>query len=261
MWSVLVAFNILVLSVLALLLAAEERRYRRLKARVEQTRTMLLGVASKIRSPLSMLHKYNGLFRAGAFGKASIGQMEAIYRMEEATVSVAMEFNRLLVASHLDTGVIPPQPVELDLRDSVGSVVDTLSGLAAARSQTLTFARPDKSFMLTANPLILHGILDELLLNAIKYTPENGTVEVTMRRKKDRMEIAVRDTGIGIGPEEMPSVFDRYFRGERAKAMGPGNGLGLAFAKHFADAIGASIAVSSKEDKGSVFTVSLPSGR
>ncbi len=104
---------------------------------------------------------------------------------------------------------------------------------------------------------LLRQVLLILLDNALKYTPENGSVEVEVLVEGSRGGIAVRDTGIGIDPAIMPHIFDRFFRGDAAR-RGDGTGLGLAIAKSLVEAMQGEITVWSRPGAGSVFTVWLP---
>jgi len=105
----------------------------------------------------------------------------------------------------------------------------------------------------------LRDLVDNLLSNAIRYTPAGGRVAVEARCETGRPILVVSDTGIGIPPEELPHVFDEFFRGERAKqAVQHGTGLGMAIAKRVVDMHGGRIEVQSQVGRGTTFRVSLP---
>ncbi len=102
-------------------------------------------------------------------------------------------------------------------------------------------------------------MLTNLLDNAIKFTPEGGTVEVAVRRSAGGAEVQVSDSGRGIPDEALPRIFERFYRVERSRSReAGGTGLGLAIAKHIIDAHGGQISVGSRVGHGSVFTVRLP---
>ena len=107
----------------------------------------------------------------------------------------------------------------------------------------------------------LREILDNLLDNAIKYTPEGGNVSVNWRSNGSMAQIAVRDSGIGIRPEDQERIFERFYRVDKARSreLG-GTGLGLSIVKHLAHSMNGTVAVESEVGKGSVFTVELPVG-
>ena len=118
--------------------------------------------------------------------------------------------------------------------------------------QLVIFSDPDR----------IEDVVSILVDNAAKYTPDGGTVSVSTRRKRDTVIIAVSDTGIGIPEEELPSIFERFYRSDasRSKATG-GFGLGLPIAKTILDAAGGSMSIESIHGEGSTFTVTLPRTR
>jgi two-component system phosphate regulon sensor histidine kinase PhoR len=107
----------------------------------------------------------------------------------------------------------------------------------------------------------LREILDNLLDNAIKYTPEGGGVSVVWRSNGSMAQIAVRDSGIGIRPEDQQRIFERFYRVDKARSreLG-GTGLGLSIVKHLAQSMNGTVAVESEVGRGSTFTVELPAG-
>ncbi len=104
---------------------------------------------------------------------------------------------------------------------------------------------------------LLEVLIGDLLQNAVSYTPE-GRISVSARRSGPRVEIVVADTGIGIPPEELPRVLDRFYRGARARSMAPGTGLGLAIVRQIVEAHGGGIAIDSASGGGTTVTVRLP---
>jgi len=109
---------------------------------------------------------------------------------------------------------------------------------------------------------LLETILDNLVSNAIRYTPAGGRVSVRVTRRSRHVEIVIADTGIGIDRGDLERIFDRFYRVDRARARATGgSGLGLALARRAAFALGARIEVASEVGKGSEFTVILPAHR
>jgi len=101
---------------------------------------------------------------------------------------------------------------------------------------------------------------EKLLTNALNYTSPGGSINVQVRRDKDQVHVAVEDTGMGISPEELPRLFERFYRGQQAvDANIPGTGLGLSFVKEIIDRHKGQIEVVSQLGQGSKFTVKLPS--
>jgi signal transduction histidine kinase len=109
------------------------------------------------------------------------------------------------------------------------------------------------------DPDLLGRLVDNLLDNAIRHTPPGGTVAVTLERAGGKAAVAVCDTGEGIPPEDLPHVFDRFYRVDRARARATGGtGLGLAIAQQIAQLHGGELRVDSHERQGTVFTLELP---
>ncbi|HOD76201.1 MAG TPA: sensor histidine kinase, partial [Syntrophorhabdaceae bacterium] len=106
--------------------------------------------------------------------------------------------------------------------------------------------------------VLLAELLKNLIDNAIKYTPSGGSVDVRLSRDgSNRIALTVSDSGMGISPEDLPRIFDRFYRGDRSRSEA-GLGLGLSLARAIARAHGGDITVTSIPDRGATFTVTLP---
>ena len=110
---------------------------------------------------------------------------------------------------------------------------------------------------LDADPLRLTQMLDNLISNAVKFTPEGGTVTVTAAPNGEAVHLEIADTGVGIPADEMEKLFDRFFRASTS-AVAQGTGLGLSIVKSIVDVHGGTIAVESTEGVGTTFVVDLP---
>jgi signal transduction histidine kinase len=114
---------------------------------------------------------------------------------------------------------------------------------------------------MTSDPERVEDILSVLLDNACKYTPEGGRVEVSTRREQGWIVFQIEDTGVGIPPEDLPNIFERFYRSDASRSEETGGfGLGLAIAKTTVDVLHGSIQVDSTAGEGSVFTVRIPRG-
>ena len=100
-------------------------------------------------------------------------------------------------------------------------------------------------------------VLQNLLANAVRHTPADGTVRVEARLEADLLRVAVTDSGEGIAADDLPRVFEPFFRGDQARS-GPGTGLGLALAKRIVETLGGRITATSETAAGSRFEVDLP---
>jgi signal transduction histidine kinase len=107
----------------------------------------------------------------------------------------------------------------------------------------------------------LQRVMDNLVGNAVKYSPEGGDVDVALAEEADRMVFTVRDRGIGIPPSEVEAVFERFRRGSNVAGRFSGTGIGLAGARRIIEQHGGSVEVKSALGSGSTFIVRLPTGR
>jgi two-component system phosphate regulon sensor histidine kinase PhoR len=153
----------------------------------------------------------------------------------------------------------------VSLADVVNTCVERHRARAESRRQTLLIGNseedPPLEEMLTAwaDEEAVDHILDNLLDNAVKYTPEGGTIRIGWRPENDQTVIEVVDTGIGIPEHDLPRVFERFYRVDKARSreLG-GTGLGLAIVKHLTQAMHGTVGVTSRIGRGTIFTVRLP---
>lgn len=255
--GVLLAINVIILGCLFLLLVFEEWRYRQFRHRFLSVREHLLSIVHQLRSPLTSLRKYGHMLQERELGPLSVAQVEALSRMDGAREEMMEGLNRFLSASKLEEGSISVHPVEVRVREAIDAALQSISVYVVERRLDIS-VQGDRRLSLVIDPLLLHGILDELLQNAAVYTPVEGSVDVSFSRKGSKLEITIRDTGIGISDEERPHVFEKFYRGDRARAMYAGNGLGLYFARQFAGTLGGTLSFVSRVDRGTTFTLVLP---
>jgi len=166
----------------------------------------------------------------------------------------------LLLLARLDRQPVPIRRQKICLNDVVGDLVEELAALTISAKITLT------SSVRVQNPLNVIGDRDQLyrlvsnlIVNAIQYTPADGEVRVILECSDHHALIQIRDTGIGIAPQDLKRIFDRFYRvnSDRSRNTG-GSGLGLAIALAIVQAHHGSLQVQSELDKGSTFTIQLP---
>ena len=133
---------------------------------------------------------------------------------------------------------------------------ETYSAYAEDYQQTFVYNVPDSLPQVTGNPDRTQQVLIALLDNAFKYTPEGGTVTLSAVTEGDVVRVTVRDTGIGIGPEDLPHVFDRFYKADKSHHS-RGTGLGLAIAYEIMKNLGEEMTVSSAPGVGSAFSFTL----
>jgi len=149
------------------------------------------------------------------------------------------------------------EPVELGVL--LAGITDEFTPQAAAKGQTLYFNPITVSTQINGDPLQLKQLFRNLIGNAIKYSPQNGSIIIKAKMEKGNIQVNVQDTGFGIPAADLPFIFDRFYRVRNGKNNEmEGNGLGLAIVKSVIEQHEGQISVESKVDKGTRFSVSLP---
>jgi two-component system phosphate regulon sensor histidine kinase PhoR len=165
----------------------------------------------------------------------------------------------LLLLSQLESPARSLRKESIDVPELLQAALDSVSPLGEAKKQVLERKCPEGIPLLSGDSQKIHQMLVNLLQNAINYTPEGGRITLEGRRAEEGVQLEVTDTGIGIPAEDLPRIFERFYRVDkgRSRELG-GTGLGLSIVKHIAEAHGGRVSVESQLGKGSRFTVSLP---
>jgi PAS domain S-box-containing protein len=165
----------------------------------------------------------------------------------------------LLNVARLDTGDLQVNLAETDVRDVVGQVLDTVSA-AEVNGHRFVVELPDEPLAARADPEKLRQVCSILVDNAVRYSPDGGTVTVGAARRQDTVEVSVADEGVGIPQADQEEIFRKFYRGSDAelRAGADGTGLGLFIARGLVTAMGGRIWVSSREGEGSRFAFELP---
>ncbi len=224
----------------------------------DRSRDFLADVSHELRTPIAALRTFNELLKgkAGADADARAEFLESGGQQIERLDWLA---TNLLELSKLDSGLglLALRPDEL--RAAVESAVEQADGAARKRGVRLSHQLPDQPLRIRHDPQRIGQVVTNLVHNAIKFTPRGGSVEVRLAPAGSGARIDVIDTGVGIDEDELPHVFERFYRGSQAnEARGSGSGLGLAIVRSIVDMHGGAITVESQVGAGSRFTVTLP---
>ena len=164
----------------------------------------------------------------------------------------------LLLLAQVDEGSATPAMERLDLADLVEGELLQFESVAFERSVDLS-SELDENVAVSGNAMRLRKLVGTLLDNACKYADDDGSVNVTLRQSARRVELAVHNTGFAIAPEDLPHVFDRFYRADKARTRDDsGYGLGLAIAHAIAEEHGGNLAAASDDERGTTFTLTLP---
>ena len=181
---------------------------------------------------------------------------DALRQIHDESERTSRLVEDLLVLARADAAADALQFAPVDLTDVVDQVCHQEQRQARAKDLELEVRMPPETVVIQGNDLAIRRLLRVLLDNAIKYTPAGGRIEVSLDRQQDGVELAVRDTGIGIAETDLPRVFDRFYRADKARSRDEGGcGLGLSIAQWIARCHRAEIRAESDTGHGSVFRV------
>jgi signal transduction histidine kinase len=167
----------------------------------------------------------------------------------------------LLTLARADEGRAPLALEPSDLRELVSDVAETAGMLGESAGVTTLHSIPDRAVVLAVDHHRIREMLLNMVTNAIKYTPQGGTVSLSLTEDDESVILSVRDSGIGIAPGDLPHIFERFWRADQARTRTgerTGVGLGLSITKWIVEAHGGSISVHSRPGRGSIFTARLP---
>ena len=231
--------------------------------RLRTVRTeFVINVSHELRTPLASIRAMAETLLDGALNDTEVSEkfLGNIVREVDRLVRLSEDLTFLARAETL-----PPARERFDLGDLVADMAERLATYADKRQVRVALPQVMSALEIEADRSELELVFFNLLDNAIKYTPSGGSVEVILDRDKDTLSVTVADTGIGILKEDLPRIFERFWRADRARrfpgeagtATG-GTGLGLSIVKHIVEAHGGTIAADSELGKGSRFMVTLP---
>ena len=224
----------------------------------DRSRDFLADVSHELRTPISALRTFNELLKEQA-GDDPEARAEFLESSGEQIDRIDWLAQNLLELSKLDSGLVLLDLRPDDLRAAVESAVEQAEPTAARRGVDLRVSVSDGPIRIRHDPQRIGQVVTNLVGNAIKFTPRGGSVEVSVAPQGDGARIEVRDTGVGIEANELPRIFDRFYRGSRAnEARGSGSGLGLAIVRSIVDMHNGSVSVESRVGMGTRFVVTLP---
>ena len=176
--------------------------------------------------------------------------------MAEEVGSLSDSVHAMMRLAQSEAGLQPDQKVPVEISSLLGEVVEFFRPLADDAGVQLLVQSADP-VTVPGDPSWLHQLFANLLHNAVKYTPAGGRIEVVIAPDEGRVRVIVRDTGVGIEPEQASNVFEPFQR-VAARPEAPGVGLGLPLAREIARAHGGDIFLDSEPGRGSTFTIVLP---
>ncbi len=227
--------------------------------RLEQVRRdFVANVSHELRTPVTVIRGYAETLLGGALTtdpERSGAFLEKIHRHAERLASLIGD---LLILSELESGETSRELAPVVIEGVVGHVCALLEEKARGKKISIAMQGLGEAQPVLADRGKLEQVMVNLLDNAIKYTPENGSIAISAAEAEGMVSIAVTDSGIGIPPKELSRIFERFYRVDAARSREQGGtGLGLAIVKHIVQLHGGSVSVESTPGKGSTFSFTL----
>jgi signal transduction histidine kinase len=229
---------------------------------LDRAKTEFISLAShQLRTPLSIISTYIEILNSSDPEDKIETIKDKLEELKLANEKMVQLINGLLDISSLDIGAWRVEARPVDIKVLAQTVIDMLA--LEIESKKIDFkADFGKNLKpVSVDPKLFHIILENLLTNAVKYTPEKGKVSLALDRADEQLKITVSDTGYGISKADQPRVFTKLFRTKIARKISKeGVGLGLYIVKSVVDMCGGTISLKSEEGKGTTFVVTIPTG-
>jgi signal transduction histidine kinase len=223
---------------------------------LEQQRRFLADASHELRTPLTAIRGYARMLNDWALDDPTVAR-ESIDAIERDATRMSRMVEQLLQLARGDDLDLTPSLARTDLAALVRGPARDAEQIAE-HPVSLVVTAPETAWA-EVDAMQIRQVLDILLDNALKYTPEGGTVEVRVTRSPGMVTIAVTDSGPGIPVDQLPFVFDRFYRGDRSRST-PGTGIGLSIAKQIVARHGGSLTAENAPGGGAQLTVRLPAG-
>jgi two-component system phosphate regulon sensor histidine kinase PhoR len=221
-------------------------------------RDFVANVSHELKTPLTVLSGFLETMRELPLNESD--RARYLEMMEQQSSRMQKIVRDLLVLANLEGDVKPPSDDVLDMRAVLRHLEEDADNLSNGRHR-IAFDT-DEALTVAGSETEIVSALANLVTNAIRYTPDGGTIDVSWQRIRDRAVFSVRDSGLGIPAEHIPRLTERFYRVDRSRSRDTGGtGLGLAIVKHVLQRHGADLEVTSEEGRGSTFSVKFPAAR
>ena len=216
-------------------------------------------VSHQLRTPLSSMRWLLEYMSTGKSQSLNNDQKEQVTMLSDITLRMLRLINLLLDVTQIEDHRLAFEKVAFDLVKITEITIKDFGTLAESRNVIVNFSPPASLFWAIGDPNHLRTVMQNLLDNAIQYSPGGGEVEISISRQRGHIRWEVRDTGVGIPEGEQKKIFEKFYRARNAaRFQTRGSGLGLFMARAIIDAMGGKIGFRSKEQKGTTFWFELP---
>lgn len=228
--------------------------------RLEKIRKdFIINISHELRTPIASCRAIVETLQNGAITDESVAG-SFLKKMSIEIDKMTQMVNELSELSRIESGELPIHLKPVNLASVIERAVERLRIQAERGHLVINVHVPHNTPMAMADEARIEQVLVNLIHNAIKFTPAGGRITVSSSATENYVMVSVSDTGIGIPADDLPRIFERFYKVDRSRSSG-GTGLGLAISKHIVRAHGGTIQVESQEGKGSTFTFSLPIAR
>ncbi len=225
------------------------------------TKSDLISIsAHQLRTSLSAMKWILKMFLDGDFGTLTAEQVSFIKKTAESDERMIRLVNEMLSINHAEDTLEKIHTEPTDIVKLLDEAYFDFTGESYKKGIELIFLKPDQPIPpVTIDPEKMRVVFQNLIENAIKYSNKGGRVFINIANKDDGIEVSVRDTGIGIAPEDQPKIFGKFYRADNAKKQDAvGSGLGLYTTKRIVEHHNGKIWFESKDGEGTTFFVQIP---
>lgn len=228
------------------------------KKRTEQIRKeFVASVSHELRTPLSFIQGYSEAL-LDDIPQSEEEEKEYLGIIKEESIRLRSLVDDLVDLNQLELGQLQLNKSEIDLSDLIKQVVRKYQSTSASSNVALTFTEKGVSQYVSADAMRIQQVLINLLDNAFRHTPAGGTIRIILNYEPEWAVIKVADTGVGIPKEEIPLIWERFYKVDKARTRQGGTGLGLAIVKQIIEGHKGEISVESELNKGTKFIIKLP---
>lgn len=239
----------------ALLVLHNVTRLRRLE---QIRRDFVANVSHELRTPLASIKGFAETLMSGGLEDSKV-RMDFLRSIEKHADQMTAMVDDLLDLTAIESGQKIPLKEAISINDTIEDVAKSLNPLAKRKKVSFQFEIPADLPPVMADRNQVRQVLVNLVENAVKFNREGGTVRIEARHIQDSLKVSVTDSGPGIPSVDLPRIFERFYRVDKARSRSEGGtGLGLSIVKHIVEAHGGSVTVVSALGEGATFTFSLP---
>lgn len=231
----------------------EERRLDKMR------KDFIANVSHELRTPIAMMQGYSEAI-IDDIAETSEEKKDMAQVIYDESLRMGRLVNELLDLARMEAGHLSLHKTEVEIGSFIKRIVKKFNGLSKEKQISINADLDQPDAVLLFDPDRMEQVLTNLVDNALRHTPQNGEIRITLRTGANGTIFEIKDTGVGISAEELPFVFERFYKVDKARTRGrAGTGLGLAIVKNIIHGHGGKIEVSSKIGHGTTFTFFLPS--